>query len=187
YLCLLPFGGGPGDILKVEDRQIARAGRRVNLRILTPRGRNELARLVYLPGGGFTTGDLNTHDTLLRALANRTGCIIVSVAYRLAPEHRFPAAPEDAYAATKWVAQHAAEIGGNAKRLAVGGDGAGGNLAAVVALMARDRTGPALAYQVLIYPNTDATMSCPSEGSGWTGRHQRGHGLPTGQLPDCNG
>ena len=162
YLSLLQFAGAPEDIFKVEDRQIPGPAGRITIRVYTPRAANDLPVLVYFHGGGFTTGDLNTHDTLLRALANRTGCIIVSVAYRLAPEHRFPAAPEDAYAATKWVAQHAAEIGGNAKRLAVGGDGAGGNLAAVVALMARDRTGPALAYQVLIYPNTDATMSCPS-------------------------
>jgi suppressor of ftsI len=159
YFSLLQFAGRPEDIFKVEDRQIPGPAGRITIRVYTPGAANDLPVLVYFHGGGFTTGDLNTHDTLLRALANRAGSIIVSVAYRLAPEHQFPAAPEDCYAATKWVAQHAAEIGGNAKRLAVGGDGAGGNLAAVVALMARDRAGPALVHQVLIYPSTDATMS----------------------------
>jgi len=91
-------------------------------------------------------------------VTNRCGCIVVSVAYRLAPENPYPAAPDDAFAATKWVAEHAMELGGDARRIAVGGDGAGGNLATVVALMARDRNGPRLIYQVLIYPDVDAIM-----------------------------
>jgi acetyl esterase len=91
-------------------------------------------------------------------VTNRCGCIVVSVAYRLAPENPYPAAPEDAFAATKWVAEHAMALGGDAGRIAVGGDGAGGNLAAVVTLMARDRGGPRLIYQVLIYPDISAIM-----------------------------
>lgn len=92
-------------------------------------------------------------------MSNRCGCAVVSVAYRLAPEHPYPAAPDDAFAATKWVAEHATELGGDARRIAVGGDGAGGNLVAVVALMARDRGGPHLLYQVLIYPSVGTIMS----------------------------
>ena len=110
---------------------------------------------MYFHGGGFVAGDLDTHDVPLRAVANRAGCVIVSVAYRLAPEHPFPAAPEDCYAATRWTAEHAAEIGADTGRLAVGGDSAGGNMAAVVCLMARDRGGPALRCQVMLYPDTN--------------------------------
>ena len=103
-------------------------------------------------------GSLDSEDTPLRSVTNRCGCIVVSVAYRLAPENPYPAAPDDAFAATKWVAEHAMELGGDARRIAVGGDGAGGNLAAVVTLMARDRSGPRLIYQVLIYPDVSAIM-----------------------------
>jgi acetyl esterase len=113
---------------------------------------------VFFHGGGFVAGNLDTEDTPLRSVTNRCGCIIVSVAYRLAPEYPYPAAPDDAFAATTWVAEHALELGGDARRIAVGGDGAGGNLAAVVALMARDRSGPRLIYQVLIYPDVDAIL-----------------------------
>src|SRR5690606_28974236 len=97
----------------------------------------------------------DTHDATCRQLANGAGCVVVSVDYRLAPEHRYPAAAEDCYAATQWCATHAAELGADAQRLAVAGDSAGGNLAAVVAQMARDRGGPPLVFQLLIYPVTD--------------------------------
>jgi acetyl esterase len=110
--------------------------------------------LVFYHGGGFVIGDLDTHDRDCRALANRASCIVVAVDYRLAPEAPFPAAVEDAQAALRWVADHAAEIGGDPSRLAVGGDSAGGNLAAVVALWARDEGIP-LAFQLLIYPGVD--------------------------------
>src|ERR1019366_7229325 len=130
--------------------------------IYQPHEGSALPMLVYFHGGIFTTGSLETHDIPLRALANASGCVIISVGYRLAPENQFPAAPEDAYAATKWVSEHASEIGGDGARIAVGGDGAGGNLAAVVALMARDRKGPALRFQLLIYPVTSAAMQTVS-------------------------
>jgi acetyl esterase len=111
-----------------------------------------LPGLVFFHGGGFVIGDLDTHDDLCRLLANGSFCRVVSVDYRLAPEHPFPAAVEDCYAATKWVAEHASEIG-IAGPIAVGGDSAGGNLAAVVAQLAKTQ-GPALAFQLLIYPVT---------------------------------
>ena len=163
YRAMIPLAGSPEPVSKVENRQIPGPAGNISVRIYTPKGRSQelLPILVYFHGGGFAIGDLDTHDTPLRALANRAGCLLVSVNYRLAPEHPFPAAPDDAYAATKWVAEHASEIGGDALRLAVGGDSAGGNLATVVALMARDRGGPKLVYQVLLYPNTDAAPSQP--------------------------
>jgi acetyl esterase len=118
--------------------------------------------LIYFHGGGWVIGDLESHDQLCRALANAVPCIVVSVDYRLAPEHKFPAAAEDASAATRWIAGNAQRLGIDAARLAVGGDSAGGNLATVVALDARDRGGPKLAFQLLIYPSTDMRMGWPS-------------------------
>ncbi|MEQ8785880.1 MAG: alpha/beta hydrolase [Pirellulaceae bacterium] len=112
--------------------------------------------IVYFHGGGFVIGSVETHDAYCRALAEASQCVVASVDYRLAPEHKHPAAVEDAYAATCWIAENAPRLRIDARRLAVAGDSAGGNLAAVVALMARDRGGPALVHQVLIYPVTDA-------------------------------
>jgi acetyl esterase len=111
--------------------------------------------LVYFHGGGWTIGDLDTHDTLCRELANGSGCAVVSVDYRMGPEHRFPAAIDDALAATRWVRREAASLGVDADRLAVGGDSAGGNLAAVVALAARGAGDLPIAFELLIYPATD--------------------------------
>ena len=118
--------------------------------------------LVYFHGGGWVIGDLDTHDTLCRELANAAGCAVVAVDYRLGPEHRFPSAVDDALAATRWVHQQAAMLGLDAARLAVGGDSAGGNLAAVVALAARDAGDLPIAYQLLIYPATDMRRGAPS-------------------------
>ena len=106
-------------------------------------------------GGGWVIGDLDTADRQSREVCRGTGALVVSVDYRLAPEHRFPAAAEDCYAATRWAAEHASDHEGDATRLAVAGDSAGGNLAAVVAQMARDRGGPRLVFQLLVYPVTD--------------------------------
>ena len=119
--------------------------------------------LVFFHGGGWVLGDLESHDPVCRALANGAGCVVVSIDYRLAPEHVFPAGAEDCYAATKWVAENAAALGADASRLAVGGDSAGGNLAAVVSMMARDRGGPAINFQLLFYPVTDCALDTPSQ------------------------
>jgi len=130
----------------------------VPLRVYRPAGvpvGTRLPALVYFHGGGWVIGDLDTHDTLCRQLTAEAGIVVVSVDYRLAPEHKFPVAADDAWTATKWVATHAAEIGVDATKLAVGGDSAGGNLAAVMALQARDAGGPRLSLQVLNYPVTD--------------------------------
>jgi acetyl esterase len=115
--------------------------------------------LVFFHGGGWVIGDLDSHDVVCRQLAVEAALIVISVDYRLAPEHKFPAATDDAIAATKWVAANARELGIDATRLSIGGDSAGGNLAAVVALAARDGNGPAIAGQVLIYPAVDFAMT----------------------------
>jgi acetyl esterase len=114
-----------------------------------------LPALVYFHGGGFTIGDLDTHDVLCRQLAIGAGCAVLSVDYRLAPEHPFPAAVEDGFAAVNWAAQNADILRIDPARIAVGGDSAGGNLAAVVALLARDAGAPRIAFQLLVYPATD--------------------------------
>jgi acetyl esterase len=147
------FRKGNTPIGKVEDRTIPGPGGELAVRIYTPltTSSNVLAGLVFFHGGGFVLGDLDTHDDLCRVLANESGFRVVSVDYRLAPEHPFPAAVDDCFAATKWVAANAATLGIDAKRLAVGGDSAGGNLAAVVSQLARD-DGPQIAFQLLIYP-----------------------------------
>lgn len=138
---------------------------RVPLRLYRPFGAPAdavLPVLVYFHGGGWTIGDLETHDVLCRQLCNASGVSIVSVDYRLGPEHKFPAAVDDAIAATHWVARNAVQLNVDAGRLAVGGDSAGGNLAAVVALTARDAGGPPIRFQLLIYPGTDMRCSTPS-------------------------
>jgi acetyl esterase len=118
--------------------------------------------LVFFHGGGFVIGNLDSHDVVCRKLADEGQLIVIAVDYRLAPEHKFPAGVEDVVTATKWVADNARQLGIDASRLSVGGDSAGGNLAAVVAISARDGNGPAIAGQVLIYPGTDFAMTHPS-------------------------
>jgi len=147
--------GPPEKVAKVEDRKIPGPGGQIPVRIYTPAAAAPMGALVYFHGGGWVVGDIASHDVLCRSLANGAGCVAISVDYRLAPEAKFPAAAEDSYAATKWVADNAAALGVDAKRIAVGGDSAGGNLAAVVAQMARDRGGPQIKFQLLIYPATD--------------------------------
>lgn len=153
----------PEPVAKVEDRPIPGPAGQITVRVYTPQGSKPFPVLVFFHGGGFAIGSIEGYDELCRALTNAAGCIMVSVDYRLAPEHKFPAAVDDCYAATKWVAENANAIGGDPTRIAVGGDSAGGNLAAVVALMARDRGTPPLVYQLLVYPCTNfAAFDTPS-------------------------
>ncbi|HEY0302940.1 MAG TPA: alpha/beta hydrolase [Rhizomicrobium sp.] len=149
------FRGADTPIGKVEDRKIPGPAHDIAIRVYTPVDAKDavLAGLVFYHGGGFVLGDLESHDDLCRCLANGSGCRVVAVDYRLAPEHPFPAAVEDCVAATQWISQHAAELGIDPRRLAVSGDSAGGNLAAVVCQLAKDG-GPAIAFQLLIYPVT---------------------------------
>ena len=158
---LRAFNAAGPEVAKVEERKIPRSGGEIPLRIYTPAGNGPFPALCWFHGGGWVLGDLESADPTCRDLANAAGCVVVSVDYRLAPESKFPAAADDCHAATQWVAANAAALGVDAKRIAVGGDSAGGNLAAVVALMARER-GPALRFQLLVYPVTDAAIDTPS-------------------------
>jgi acetyl esterase len=139
----------------VEDRTIPGPAGEIPVRVYTPSAEPDLPLLVYFHGGGWVIGSLDMEDVAHRSIANQTGCVIVSVDYRLAPEDPFPASIDDCYAATVWAAEHAAELGADPSRVAVGGWSAGGNLAAVVAQLTRDGGGPALVHQVLVCPATD--------------------------------
>jgi acetyl esterase len=156
YLALSTMFGPGEEVGRVENRKIPGPGGQLPLRIYSPEGDGPFGVLIFFHGGGFVIGDLESHDKECRALCNRANCLVVAVDYRLAPEHPFPAATEDCFAALEWVGAHASEFRGDPLRLAVGGDSAGGNLSTVVALMARDRGGPAIRFQLLIYPSVDA-------------------------------
>src|SRR6266566_2423305 len=149
--------GNEEPVAHVENRGIPGPAGDIPVRIYTPAGNGPFPILVFFHGGGWVIGDLDTHDNICRSLTNQAGCIVVSVDYRLAPEHKFPAAPEDCYAATKWVALNAASFGGDPARIAVGG-----NLAAAVAQMAADRGAPGFVHQLLIYPVTNYSFDTPS-------------------------
>jgi acetyl esterase len=154
---------GPGpEIAKAYDEQVTTAdGDHFTVRVLGPAG-DIRALVVYYHGGGWVIGNLDTHDHPVRVLANRLHAAFVNVDYRLAPEHRFPAAADDSWAALVWASERITEIAGGSVPLVVMGDSAGGNLAAVVARRARDAGGPQLASQVLVYPVTDANLDTPS-------------------------
>jgi len=138
-------------VAQVVDRTIPGPDGEIPIRVYRPEGEHPFPTVVYFHGGGFVSGSLESHDALCRYLTRESECVVVSVDYRLAPEHPFPAAVEDAIAATEWVAEHTDALAGSGD-LAVAGDSAGGNLAAVAALAARARGGPDIDYQVLIYP-----------------------------------
>ena len=168
----------------------------IPLRLIRPAGAAADVRLpvlVYCHGGGWTIGDVDTHDTLCRELANGAGCAVVSVDYRLGPEHRFPAAVDDVLAATRWVAAQADALALDATRLAIGGDSAGGNLAAVTAIAARDAGDLPVVFQLLIYPAVDMRATLPSHTTCAQGymltadsiAYYRGHYIPdAGQWAD---
>ena len=149
----------PRRVVEIRELSAPRAGGgAIPLRLYRPFGTvgpSVVPGLVFFHGGGWVIGDLESHDPLCRHLANASGCAVVSVGYRLAPEHKFPAAVEDCLVATEWVAETGASLGIDSYRLAVGGDSAGGNLAAVTSLLARDRGAPPLRYQLLLYPPVD--------------------------------
>ena len=143
------------DIAAVRERAIDGPGGALRLRIYTPRGTGPFPLLVFFHGSGFVLCSLDTHDGMCRNLCAGAGCVVVSVDYRLAPEHKFPAGLNDCLSATRWAAAHASELGADPKRVAVAGDSAGGNMAAATALRVRDEGGPALCGQFLLYPVTD--------------------------------
>ncbi|MFL8989978.1 alpha/beta hydrolase [Pseudomonas sp. QLc11A] len=152
----------PGEPMsEVHDLKVAGADGDLDARLYRPSEAPDLPLLVYFHGGGFVMGNLDTHDNLCRSLARQTEAVVVSVAYRLAPEHPFPAAPLDCYAATCWLVEHAAELRVDGSRLAVAGDSAGGNLALAVSQLAAQGKGPTISYQCLFYPVTDA--GCDSQ------------------------
>jgi acetyl esterase len=153
------------EVADVRALEAAGPDRAIPLRLFRAVGTHAsevLPVVVYFHGGGWTIGDLDTHDTLCRELCNQTRCAVVSVDYRMGPEHRFPAAVDDCIAATRWVRAQAGELRVDGSRLAVGGDSAGGNLAAVVSIDARDHDGPPIVFQLLIYPATDQHRNAPS-------------------------
>src|SRR5579864_2332441 len=156
----------PPELKSVEALAIPAAHGSIPARVYTPKALRQMSGLapclVFFHGGGWVIGDLDTHDVVCRKLADEGQLIVISVDYRRAPEHKFPAAVDDAIAATAWIADHAKELGIDTTRLIVGGDSAGGNLAAVVSIAARDGNGPSIAGQVLVYPATDFAMTQPS-------------------------
>ena len=154
--------GGTVEVARVEDHTVPGPGGDIPVRLYSPSADAVLPVVVYLHGGGWCIGNIASHDGICRKLAAQSGLTVVSVDYRLAPEHRFPCAPEDCYAAVQWVPDHAGELRVDASRMALAGDSAGGNLTAVTALLARDRGGPAISFQLMMYPVIDATMSFPS-------------------------
>ena len=175
FLAMAELAGPAEAVAKVEDRNLPN-GRRV--RIYTPEGTGPKPALVYFHGGGWVLGSPETMDRPCRRLARASGCVVVSVDYRLAPEAHFPEPALDCYDATAYVARNAGVLGVDAARIAVGGDSAGGNLAAAVTLLARERKGPALAFQLLIYPVTNHVFDTSSyrafgQGYGLTGSAMR--------------
>ena len=154
--------GEPPEPDNVEDITLPSPSGELTIRCYRPSAQTGHPILVFFHGGGYTIGSLDSHDAVCRHLCVEADCLVVSVNYRLAPEHKFPAATEDAYVATCWIAEHGDELGGDPTRLAVAGDSAGGNLSAVTCLKARETGFPEICYQVLIYPGTDMTESFSS-------------------------
>jgi acetyl esterase len=158
------LAGEEEPVARVEDRTLPGPTGPTPFRLYAPAAStpSPLPILAFFHGGGWVTGDLDTHDSACRGLANRASCMVVAVDFRCAPEHRFPAALDDCWAAVEWLGRHGGELGGDPSRLAVCGDSAGGNLAAAVAVRARDRGGPSLAAQLLVYPVLDYDLETPS-------------------------
>jgi acetyl esterase len=162
-LCLMS-NQNAAPIGKIENIEASGPEGPIPLRVYTPvaAGGSNLPAIVYFHGGGFVLGDLDCYDAICRGLAESSGCKVISVDYRLAPEHPFPAAVEDSIAATKWVEDKASDLGVDPNRIAVAGDSAGGNLAAVVTQLSKGRGGAHIAYQLLLYPITSLHADLPS-------------------------
>jgi acetyl esterase len=153
-LAEIQAGGGPPEpVHEVHDFAMPATGGQLPLRLYRPSEQDGLPALIYFFGGGWTLGQIETCDGICRTLANESGCVVIAVGYRLAPEHKFPVAVHDCYDAVSWISGHAGQLGVDPGRVAVGGDSAGGNLAAAVTLLAREQGGPALRAQLLVYPN----------------------------------
>lgn len=164
------MSGEPPAITKVENLSIAGPNGQVPVRVYTPEGTGPFPALLYCHGGGWVNCDLDTHEVICRTLANGADCVVVSVDYRQSPEYKFPIGLEDCYAALVWLSTNAVEFNVDPTRLAVGGDSSGGNFAAALALLARDRGGPNLVLQLMIYPITDLrfeTASMERNGTGF--------------------
>jgi acetyl esterase/lipase len=157
------------DVAAVTDHRVPVKSGEITVRVYSPGGKGPQPALVFYHGGGWVIGDLYTHDGICRSLTNAAGCIVASVDYRLAPELKYPVAAEDSYAAFSWVMANAGSLGIDARRVAVGGDSAGGNLATVVSLMARDRGAPAPVQQTLVYPVTNHDLDTASYRENATG------------------
>jgi acetyl esterase len=151
------LAGEPEPVARIENRRIPGRAGEIPIRIYTPEGDGPFPGALYFHGGGWMICDLETHDNICRSIAKRAGAVVVAVDYRLAPEHKFPAALQDCEDATRWVADNAASLRIDPRRLAVTGDSAGANMATVIAAKSRDAKGPAIALQVLVYPVTDLT------------------------------
>lgn len=177
------LAGPPTEVASVEELNAIGPGGQIPIRVYTPKGEGPFPVLIYYHGGGWVFGSLDTHDNVCRLLSEGAGCVVVSVDYRLAPENKFPAAVDDAYAASQWVKYNVAFLNGDLSRIAVGGDSAGATLAAVVALKFRERPVPRLALQLLAYPSTNLssfdTDSCREFGEGY--------GLTKAGLEWCRG
>lgn len=156
------FSGDPIELPRVEDLYADTPVGKIPLRLYAPSTEIGLPMVVFYHGGGWVLGSLDSHDHPCRMLAQRSGCMVIAVDYRLAPEHKFPAPVDDAWAALEWIAANGKTLGGNPERLGVCGDSAGGNLAAVAAQRAAAHGGPAIAHQILIYPVTDYDFTRPS-------------------------
>ncbi len=195
YAALAQARAGTGDVAASEDLVVPTQDGDVAVRVYRPEGVEAPAPVcVFFHGGGWVIGSVETHDALCTALAARSGAVVVSVEYRLSPEAPFPAPLDDCLVATRWVADHAADLGIDPDRLAVAGDSAGGNLAAAVAIRARDEGGPAIAYQLLLYPVVDHSFGQPSyvenaegyfltaDAMRWFSGHYLGGAAPTDPL-----
>jgi acetyl esterase len=159
---IIALGNPAKDVASIVNHVVPVSGGEIIVRVYTPHAPAPRPAHLYLHGGGFFMGTAEHFDANCQDTAEDAGCVVASVDYRLAPEYKFPIPAEDCYAALRWLVDHAADLGVDASRVSVGGGSAGGNLAAVVALMARDRGGPPLVFQLLEIPVTDLTMSYPS-------------------------